>query len=151
MQRKCCIYPVNLPFLIIPYFSVDNHLSLCYYIIRAEEIPSIRYDADVAQSVERRLGKAEVTGPIPVISCKQKRYEPKVHTFFICICTTRMRPRRGRFPRWQWAVQRRGFKDEAGARSPPRLWSRGFIGRSPRLVGCPLAYESARVIARSLD
>ena len=31
----------------------------CYYILRT---------ADVAQSVERRLGKAEVTGPIPVIS-----------------------------------------------------------------------------------
>ncbi len=28
--------------------------------------------ADVAQSVERRLGKAEVTGPIPVISWTEK-------------------------------------------------------------------------------
>ena len=28
--------------------------------------------ADVAQSVERRLGKAEVTGPIPVISSREK-------------------------------------------------------------------------------
>ena len=25
-------------------------------------------DADIAQSVERRIGSAEVTGPIPVIS-----------------------------------------------------------------------------------
>lgn len=31
-------------------------------------------DADVAQSVERRLGKAEVTGPIPVISFIRKGY-----------------------------------------------------------------------------
>ena len=29
-------------------------------------------DADVAQSVERRLGKAEVTGSIPVISFTRK-------------------------------------------------------------------------------
>ena len=28
-------------------------------------------DADVAQSVERRLGKAEVTGSIPVISFEE--------------------------------------------------------------------------------
>ena len=35
----------------------------CYYILRS---------ADVAQSVERRLGKAEVTGPIPVISLKKE-------------------------------------------------------------------------------
>ncbi len=31
-------------------------------------MPSEARIADVAQSVERRLGKAEVTGPIPVIS-----------------------------------------------------------------------------------
>ena len=37
----------------------------------------MRY-ADVAQSVEHRLGKAEVTGPIPVISSKQKHHRSGV-------------------------------------------------------------------------
>lgn len=42
--------------------------------------------ADVAQSVERRLGKAEVTGSIPVISLLKK--DPGKPGFFHYIKTT---------------------------------------------------------------
>ena len=35
-----------------------------------------RIGAVVAQSVERRIGSAEVTGPIPVSSCNKKRWKP---------------------------------------------------------------------------
>ena len=58
------------------------------------------YDADVAQSVERRLGKAEVTGPIPVISLITKsmvQYEPCF--FVIKMYVTDEALLRGRFPR----------------------------------------------------
>ncbi len=34
-------------------------------------------DAAVAQSVERRIGSAEVTGPIPVSSCQESFEESK--------------------------------------------------------------------------
>ena len=34
-------------------------------------------DAAVAQSVERRIGSAEVTGPIPVSSSSLKKYDLK--------------------------------------------------------------------------
>ena len=45
-------------------------------------------DADVAQSVERRLGKAEVTGSIPVISL----LEPlMIQGFFIFIISSCMK------------------------------------------------------------
>ena len=43
-------------------------------------------NADVAQSVERRLGKAEVTGSIPVISLLKK--DPGKPGFFHYIKTT---------------------------------------------------------------
>lgn len=36
----------------------------------------------MAQSVERYLGKVEVTGSIPVISCNKKRY-PFGYLFFV--------------------------------------------------------------------
>ena len=39
------------------------------------------YDADVAQSVERRLGKAEVTGPIPVSSFSKREVGPLFFCF----------------------------------------------------------------------
>ena len=42
-------------------------------------------DAAVAQSVERRIGSAEVTGPIPVSSLRMKRQNPvfmRVLAFF---------------------------------------------------------------------
>ena len=32
--------------------------------------------AAMAQSVERRIGSAEVTGPIPVSSCKRRNWKP---------------------------------------------------------------------------
>ena len=38
---------------------------LVYLTLRIQKYSS---DADIAQSVERRIGSAEVTGPIPVIS-----------------------------------------------------------------------------------
>ena len=39
-------------------------------------------NAAVAQSVERRLGKAEVTGPIPVSSSHEKSEKPDDYRFF---------------------------------------------------------------------
>ena len=42
---------------------IDSFPGLWYYIFRLKEP-----DAVVAQSVERRIGSAEVTGPIPVSS-----------------------------------------------------------------------------------
>ena len=39
-------------------------------------------DAAVAQSVVRRIGSAEVTGPIPVSSSARKKSVPCVQTFF---------------------------------------------------------------------
>ena len=53
-------------------FFVDNDLRavLIYFP-----------QADVAQSVERRLGKAEVTGPIPVISLKPTPFTVWVFCF----------------------------------------------------------------------
>ena len=45
--------------------------------------------ATVAQSVERRIGSAEVTGPIPVSSSIKSAPEPwfcRVPAFFVSIC-----------------------------------------------------------------
>ena len=47
-----------------------------------------RLNAAVAQSVERRIGSAEDTGPIPVSSSFEKRGnldKYKVSTFFVCL------------------------------------------------------------------
>ena len=41
--------------------------------------------ADMAQSVERRLGKAEVTGSIPVISFNMQSAVHFVRHFFVCL------------------------------------------------------------------
>ena len=43
---------------------------------------SVSKKADVAQSVVRRIGSAEVTGPIPVISSKETR-KTKVFRVFL--------------------------------------------------------------------
>ena len=46
-------------------------------------------DAAVAQSVVRRIGSAEVTGPIPVSSSAEKEWEPlkiKGSRFFYVLC-----------------------------------------------------------------
>ena len=37
-----------------------------------------KHDAAVAQSVERRIGSAEVTGPIPVSSSARKERKPLI-------------------------------------------------------------------------
>ena len=44
-------------------------------------------DAAVAQSVERRIGSAEVTGPIPVSSLKKSGsfWVSKVSAFLLCL------------------------------------------------------------------
>ena len=55
-------------------FSLTIRYPYANISLVPKRIPSLRDDADVAQSVERRLGKAEVTGPIPVISLKIKRH-----------------------------------------------------------------------------
>ena len=50
-------------------------IQLFYVIILFVDSDKMLKQADMAQSVERRLGKAEVTGSIPVISF----YEPWFH------------------------------------------------------------------------
>ena len=49
----------------------------------------------MAQSVERRLGKAEVTGPIPVISLKIKTMVHPNHGFLFSNLLASERPRPG--------------------------------------------------------
>ncbi len=40
--------------------------------------------ATMAQSVERRLGKAEVTGSIPVSSLRGRGYSQELYPFSVC-------------------------------------------------------------------
>lgn len=59
---------------------IDSFPGLWYYIFRLKEP-----DAVVAQSVERRIGSAEVTGSIPVSSSIKSAPEPwfyRVPAFF---------------------------------------------------------------------
>ena len=44
---------------------------------------AISKKADVAQSVVRRIGSAEVTGPIPVISSKKSRLNAVFRRLFL--------------------------------------------------------------------
>ena len=52
--------------IILPFYTknnIDNEYSMCYDCIRELS------HAAVAQSVVRRIGSAEVAGPIPASSC----------------------------------------------------------------------------------
>ena len=59
-------------------FFLDNRLKILYYVKAVRISLCI---ADMAQSVERILGKDEVTGSIPVISSKNTRIYLRV---FFC-------------------------------------------------------------------
>ena len=65
----CCIYLEKSPCKFLTFFSkllLTNYDSQDIIVQVLSRYGS--HDADMAQSVERRLGKAEVTGSIPVIS-----------------------------------------------------------------------------------
>ena len=63
------------------HFMLDKRTILLYSNTGVE-----KHNAAVAQSVERRIGSAEVTGPIPVSSSERKVETLKIHGFHFFVC-----------------------------------------------------------------